>query len=92
MAERYRYELESVGNPFDPFDQRESWYNYEKIYGFDAPAFLARFAFTNDDELADRLNEEEKNEAITRAIVADPCNIYRRVRKLVSDTQASDTQ
>ncbi len=91
MAEqKYRYELSSVGNPFSPFDQRESWYRYEVMCGYDAPAFLARFAFTNDDELADELNQAEKYEAITRAIIADPLNIYVRVRQPITQSSIVD--
>ena len=81
MAEQYQYELTTVDNPFDPFEQRESWLKYDNMMGYDTPKTLACFARTNDDELSTHLNQEEINDAITRIIVLDPFNMYKRVRR-----------
>ena len=78
--QQYRYYITTTDNPFDPCDQFESWLLYDKMMGYDTLETLARFARTSD-ELSPSENQHEINEAITRIIVLDPLNMYKRVRK-----------
>lgn len=82
MAEQYRYRLTTTDNPFDPFDQFDSWLNYDMLHGYNTLGALAEAARTSD-ELGDRLNQLYEEEAITDVILNDPLNLYVRVRKAV---------
>ena len=85
MVDPYEYRLTTVDNPFDPFEQFESWLNYDKRQGYDTLELQARFARTSD-ELSDYENRLEIKDAITRIIVLDPFNMYIRVRRLVNSS------
>jgi hypothetical protein len=77
MAEP-EYMITTIDNPFNPFNQFESWMDYDVLHGHDCCGMLGRYANVSD-ELSDAENEEELNDAIGRIIVRDPLNIYRRV-------------
>ena len=86
----YEYRLTTKDNPFDPFTQYESWLNYDHFHVAEhgnvfTDQLLARFARTSD-ELSDSEYNEEINNAITRIIVLDPFDLYRRVRREVTET------
>ena len=82
QSKRYRYYLTTVDNPFDPCDQFDAWYKYDEMSGYHTCGLLARFAKTSD-ALSDEENAKEINDAITRIIVLDPFNIYKRIKKTV---------
>lgn len=70
--------LTTFDNPFDPFDQFDSWYIYDVDHGYCSCAYLDRIARTSD-----QLSEEENNKEIERAIDEiiryDFRNIYKKV-------------
>ena len=87
----YEYCLTTKDNPFNPFTQYESWLNYDHFHylehgGVFTDQLLARFARTSD-ELSDFEYNEEINDAITRIILLDPFDIYRRVRREVKEDE-----
>lgn len=88
---QYEYRLTTKDNPFDPFTQYESWLNYDHLHylehgGVFTDQLLARFARTSD-ELSDFEYNDEINDAITRIILVDPLDIYRRVRREIKEEQ-----
>jgi hypothetical protein len=85
----YEYRLTTVDNPFDPFTQYDAWLNYDHLHVAEhgnvyTDQLLARFARTSD-ELSDSEYNDEINRAITRILVLDPLNIYRRKRREVPE-------
>lgn len=87
----FEYRLTTKDNPFDPFTQFDSWLNYDHMHAEEhgnvfTDQLLARFARTSD-ELSEKEYNEEINDAITRIIVLDPLNIYRRVRRNVEENE-----
>ena len=50
--------LTTIDNPFDPFDQFDSWINFDMEKGYNSCAYLARIAFTSDS-LSDAENMQE---------------------------------
>ena len=70
--------LTTFDNPFDPFDQFDSWINFDMEKGYNSCAYLARIAFTSDS-LSDAENEQEVERAIDEIIRYDFMNIYRKV-------------
>ena len=72
--------LTTIDNPFDPFDQFDSWYNFDMDKGYNSCAYLARIAFTSDS-LSDEENNREINRAIDEIILLDFMNIYKKVTR-----------
>lgn len=70
--------LTTIDNPFDPFDQFDSWINFDMEKGYNSCAYLARIAFTSDS-LSDAENEQEVERAIDEIIRYDFMNIYKKV-------------
>lgn len=72
--------LTTIDNPFDPFDQFDSWYQFDLDKGYDSCSYLARIARTSD-QLSDVENEKEVERAIDEIIKYDFMNIYVKVRE-----------
>ena len=77
--------LTTIDNPFDPFDQFDSWYAFDLDRSRvnetkDCCSFLARIARTSD-QLSDEENDQEIERAIDEIIKYDFMNIYKKVKK-----------
>ena len=72
------YMLTTIDNPFDPFDQFDSWFQFDIDKGYNTCAYIARIARTSD-QLSDAENEKEIDRAINEIIEYDFMHIYRRV-------------
>lgn len=70
--------LTTFDNPFDPFDEFDSWYRFDTDKGYNSCSFLDRIALTSD-QLSDFENEKEIERAIDDIIKYDPFNIYTKV-------------
>lgn len=70
--------LTTIDNPFDPFDQFDSWYNYDMDKGYSTCSYLSRVAFTSDS-LSDAENNQAIEHAIDDIIMHDPYNAYKKV-------------
>lgn len=80
--------LTTKDNPFNPFDDFDSWYQYDMDHGYDTCGHLARLTFTSDS-LSDEENLREMERAIKSIIVLDPFDLYRRV---VYDTADNENE
>lgn len=76
--------LSTIDNPFDPFDQFDSWYNYDMDKGYSSCCYLSRVAFTSDS-LSDVENMREIENAIDSIIKDDPYGAYIKVVRDVED-------
>lgn len=70
--------LTTFDNPYDPFEQFDSWYMFDLDKGYNSCAYLDRIAKTSDS-LSDKENEQEIERAIDEIIKFDPFNIYKKV-------------
>ena len=82
---QYEYRLTTKDNPFNPFDQYDSWLNYDRLHVVEhgnvyTDQLLARFARTSD-ELSDAEYNDEIKRAIAHIISIDPFDLYRLVSK-----------
>lgn len=72
--------LTTVDNPFDPFDQFDSWFRFDSDKGYNSCSYLDRIARTSD-QLSDEENEQEIERAINEILKYDFMNIYRKVTR-----------
>ena len=72
--------ITTIDNPFDPFDDFDSWYRFDMDKGYNSCALLARLALTSD-AFTDNDNDEEIERAIDEIIKYDVLNIYKKVKR-----------
>ena len=75
-----QYRLTTVDNPYDPFDQFESWFLFDEEKGYHTCGLLGRISKTTPD-----MTEEEEDKEIKRAIddiiKYDFTGLYKFVKK-----------
>ena len=74
--------LTTIDNPFNPFEEFDSWFLFDEEKGYHSCAYLGRIARTSD-ELSDEENEIEIERAIDEIIKYDFMNIYKKVKRTV---------
>ncbi len=80
--------LTTIDNPFDPFEQFDSWFLFDVEKGYNSCAYLGRIARTSD-QLSDEENDEEVERAIDEIIKYDFMDIYKKVKKQVNNKKNS---
>lgn len=70
--------LTTIDNPYDPFNQFDSWFMFDLDKGYNSSAYLDRIAHTSDS-FTDEENETEIERAIDEIIKYDFRNIYKKV-------------
>ncbi len=72
--------LTTFDNPFDPFEQFDSWFLFDVEKGYNSCAYLGRIAKTSD-QMSEQENDQEVERAIDEIIKYDFMNIYKKVKK-----------
>ena len=72
--------LTTFDNPFDPFEQFESWFLFDVEKGYYTCSKIDRIAKFTDD-MTQKEYEAETERAIDEIISFDFLNIYRKVTK-----------
>lgn len=72
--------LITFDNPFDPFEQFNSWLLFDMEKGYNTCAYLGRIVKTSE-QLSDEENEKEIERAIDEIIKYDFMNMYKKVIK-----------
>ena len=81
--------LTTFDNPFDPFEQFDSWFMFDIDKGYYTCAYLARIAQTSDD-FTEKEIDEEIERAIDEILKNDFLNIYKKVKKQQSTETVSE--
>ena len=76
--------LTTKDNPFDPFEQFDSWYMFDVTKGYNTCDYLGRIARTSE-QLSDQENDDEIERAIDEIIQHDFLNIYEKLKRQVAD-------
>ena len=72
--------LSTVDNPWNPFDNFDSWYVWDMDHGYSSCCLLMRIAKTSD-QLSDEENNREIERAIDEIVKYDPENVFIKVRE-----------
>ena len=72
--------LSTIDNPFNPFENFDSWFLFDVEKGYNSCAYLARIAKTSD-EFTEEEEAEEIERAIDEIIKYDFMNIYVKVKE-----------
>ena len=80
--------LTTFDNPYNPFDQFDSWFLFDVTKGYNSCEILGRFARISDS-FTDEENDREVERAIDEIIKLDFLNIYKKVKK--NDKSTTDT-
>ena len=75
--------LTTFDNPFNPFEQFDSWYMFDVDKGYNSCAYLDRIARTSD-QLSEEENDQEIERAIDEIIKYDFMNVYKKVKEEVT--------
>ena len=72
--------LTTIDNPFDPFEQFDSWLMFDNEKGYQSLSKMMRIAQITDD-MTEQEQEEEIEHAIDRIIELDFRDVYKKVSK-----------
>ena len=72
--------LTTIDNPFDPFEQFDSWFLFFFEKGYNSCDYLGRIAKTSE-QLSDDENNKEIERAIDEIIKYDFTNTFKKVSK-----------
>lgn len=81
--------LTTIDNPFDPFEQFDSWLMFDKEKGYNSCERLARIAEITDDMTQKEIDDENER-AIDEIIKHDILNVYQKVTR--QTIQAEDEE
>ncbi len=70
--------LSTIDNPYNPFEDFDSWLMFDMEKGYNSCAYLARIARTSD-QFSEEENNLEVERAIDEIIKYDFMNIYTKV-------------
>lgn len=75
-----RSRLTTFDNPYDPFDEFDSWFLFDSEKGYNSSGYLGRIVNTSEEN-SEEENEQEITRAIDEIIKYDFMNIYMKVEK-----------
>ena len=78
--------LTTFDNPFDPFEQFDSWFLFDIEKGYNSCSRLMRIAQTSDD-MSDEETDVEIESAIDQIIKQDFTNTYKKVTRIIESPE-----
>lgn len=73
--------LTTLDNPFNPFDQFDSWFMFDIEKGYYTCSRLARVTANMPEDLSEKEESEEIEKAIDDIIKYDVFNVYKKVSR-----------
>lgn len=84
-----QFMLTTIDNPFDPFEQFDDWFRFDKEKGHDSCERLDRIAKFTDDMTDIEINRETER-AIDEIIQYDFRNVYKKASKELNPVEDVD--
>ena len=81
--------LTTIDNPYDPFDQFDSWLMFDKLRNYNCNERVARIARISD-EMSQKEIDEEVDRAIDEIIKYDFIGIYKKVKKKTASSEVNE--
>ena len=78
MAKECR--LTTYDNPFDPFEDFDSWFLFDVEKGYNTCSYLARIAKFEED-MSQKEIDDEIERACDEILLYNPLNIYKKVTR-----------
>ena len=83
--------LTTFDNPFNPFDDFNSWFLFDVEKGYYSCSKVARIAKLSD-EMTQKEADEETERAIDEIIRYDFMNVYKKVKKNLIEIEEDDDE
>ena len=77
--------LTTFDNPYDPFEDFDSWFMFDVTKGYNTCSLLGRTVRLLED-MTQKEEDEEVERAVNEIIKYDPLNIYKKVYRKVDNT------
>lgn len=77
--------LTTTDNPYDPFENYDEWYAYDKRMGHHTPGYLARIV-VNSDEISEADQLLAIEQAIDEIIEEHSGGIYKKVSREIQNS------
>ena len=74
-----KYALTTIDNPYDPFEQFDSWFLFDTEKGYNTCGYIARIIDTLPEFKDDPDSDEAAEAAIDEIIRNDFLNVYKKV-------------
>ena len=81
--------LTTFDNPFDPFEQFDSWFKFDVEKGHYSSNVLARIAHFTED-MSQKEIDEETERAIDEIVKFDFTNTFKKVTRQVAEPTGSE--
>lgn len=81
----YECLISTKDNPFDPFEQFDDWYRFDKEKGYDSNERVTRLAHFEENMTEPEVDQEYER-AIDRLIEIDPFDLFIKVRRKATKT------
>lgn len=79
--DQVEYMLTTIDNPFNPFDDFGSWYNWDTAHGYNTASYLGRIVKSSED-----ISETDQivavNQAIEEIVKLNITGMYRKVERV----------
>lgn len=83
--------LTTFDNPFDPFDDFDQWYSFDKRMGYDTCEKIARIA-RSSDSFSTVEDKKETERAIDEIIKYDFLNIFKKLTRNVKKEDSEESE
>lgn len=80
MENELDYMLTTIDNPYNPFDEFDSWLMFDKENDYNTCEYLARIAKLAQD-FSTKEEETEIERAMDEIVIMNPLGIYKKVTR-----------
>lgn len=87
----HEYMLTTVDNPYDPFNQFDEWYAWDRDAGYHTPSLLGRIVWVSND-ISEADQHMQVQSAIDEIVEMNVSGMHKKVRRTPTITPSSLTE